>query len=145
MNASDLKGLFFLDTNLFVYSFDDRDPGKRRVARQWIGDALRTQRGVISTQVVQEFINLATQRFACPLSPSDARDYLRSVLQPLCHHYPSIAFYDRALSVRERTGFSWFDALIVAAAQEARCAILLTEDLQAGRHIDDLRIHNPFA
>ena len=145
MNADDIRGLFFLDTNIFVYSFDDRAPEKRRLARQWIGDALRTQRGIVSTQVVQEFLSVATQKFASPLAISDAREYLRSVLQPLCHHYPSIAFYDRALCVKENVGCAWFDALIIAAAQEAACSVLLSEDLQTGRQIDKLRILDPFA
>lgn len=144
MNAGDIRGLFFLDTNLFVYSFDDTQPAKRRVAFRWIRDALQTQRGLISTQVVQEFLSVALHKFQTPLTASDARDYLRSVLTPLCQHYPSSSLYDRALLLKEEAGFAWYDALIVAAAAEAGCVVLLSEDLQDGREVAGLTIRNPF-
>ena len=101
MSATEPPGLFFLDTNVFVYSFDSSAPAKQQTARQLVQTALRGQRGVISTQVVQEFLNLALRKFRQPMTVSDARDYLRSVLIPLCQHYPSTAFYDRA-SVERR-------------------------------------------
>ena len=145
MSGVDLPGLFFLDTNLFVYSFDSSVPDKQSVAQQWIASALRTQRGVISTQVVQEFFNVALRKFAQPMTVSEARDYLKTVMMPLCQHTPSSAFYDRALLLKEETGFALYDALVVAAAVEIGCLTLLSEDLQNGRMVQGLRIVNPFA
>ena len=78
------------------------------------------------------------------MSIADARDYLRSVLTPLCHHFPAISFYDRSLLIREETGFSFYDALIVAAAVESGCSMLLSEDLQHGRTVQGVAIFNPF-
>ena len=144
MNVANLRGRFFLDTNVLVYSFDSESPDKQRIAQRLILEALRSQRGVISSQVVQEFLNLASRKFAHSISIADARDYLRSVLMPLCHHFPSIDFYDRAWRVQIETGFSFFDALIVAAAIEAGCSTLLSEDLQHGRTVQGVVILNPF-
>ncbi len=144
MNATDLKGAFFLDTNVLVYSFDDSAAGKQAIAKQWIRDALRTQKGVIGTQVVQEFLNVALTKFARPMGVTEARDYLRTVLQPLCQQHPSMASFDHALLLKEQTGYAWYDALIVTAALETGCRWLITEDLDHGRRIGSLTIHNPF-
>lgn len=144
MNAADVRGRFFLDTNLFVYTFDTTSASKRRVAQQWVHTALVSRRGLIGSQVVQEFLSVAMSRFATPMTGSEARDYLREVLQPLCRHYPSITTFDQALAVREKTGFSWYDALIVAAALETECSWLITEDLDHNRKIGALTIFNPF-
>jgi predicted nucleic acid-binding protein len=144
MNAARPRGLYFLDTNILVYSFDPGSPAKQATARRLIKEALATQRGMISTQVVQEFLNVALRKFARPLSVSESREYLRTVLLPLCHHYPSGAFYDRAVLLREETGLSFYDALIVTAAQESGCAALFTEDLQHGQVIGTLSVVNPF-
>ena len=66
MNVAELSGLCFLDTNVFVYTFDDTNPVKRTSARNWVRSALMSGRGIISTQVVQEFIAVATRKFATP-------------------------------------------------------------------------------
>jgi predicted nucleic acid-binding protein len=145
MNGADLPGLFFLDTSIFVYSFDHNAPEKQQIARRLIQTALGTQRGIISTQVVQEFLNVALRRFARPMTTSEAREYLRVVLVPLCQHFPSMAFYDRTLLLREETGFSFYDALVVAAALESGCSTLLSEDLQHGRNVQGVALVNPFA
>ena len=74
---------FFLDTNIFVYSFDRSAPGKAQKAAQLIRKALTTQKGIISYQVVQEFFNVALRRFSKPMPEADAEQYLRTVFQPL--------------------------------------------------------------
>jgi predicted nucleic acid-binding protein len=144
MSAAEVQGLFLLDTNIFIYSFDVTAPEKQQQAKLWIEAALRTQRGVISTQVIQEFLNVALRKFAQPMSVSEAREYLRTVLFPMCQHFPSTQFYDRALLLKEETGFSYFDALILTAAAEIGCSTLLTEDLQNGRVVHGVKIMNPF-
>lgn len=144
MSVAEPAGLYFLDTNIFVYSFDATEPVKQQTARQIVQAAMRTQRGVISTQVAQEFLNLALRKFAQPMTVSEAREYLKTVLLPLCRHFPSAAFYDRALLLKEETGYSWYDTLIVAAAVEAGCTTLLSEDMQSGRVVKGVTIRNPF-
>jgi len=54
-----MGGRYFLDTNVLVYTFDDRAPAKQRRARKLVAEALETRRGLVSTQVVQEFLNVA--------------------------------------------------------------------------------------
>jgi predicted nucleic acid-binding protein len=54
----------FLDTNVLVYCFDPSEPAKQQRARGMVEDALRNGSAVISTQVAQEFLNLATRKFA---------------------------------------------------------------------------------
>jgi len=69
------------------------------------------------------------------MSFEECHKHLQDVLQPLCAYFPSISTYDRALLIVEETGFHFYDALIVAAAVESGCGVLLTEDLQHGRKI----------
>lgn len=144
MNAANLPGFFFLDTNVFVYSFDNSAPAKQKIARQLIKDALESQRGIISTQVVQEFLNVAQRKFATPLTNTDARLYVSTVLSPLCQHTPTIRFYDFALLLQAEIGFSLYDTLIVAAALDAGCKTLCSEDMQNGQIIRGMTILNPF-
>lgn len=145
MNVDSLRGKFFLDTNILVYSFDPSAPAKQQIARQLIETALSSQMGVISSQVVQEFLNVSQRKFARPMGVAEARRYLNGVLLPLCQHFPSISLYDKALMLREETGYSFYDALIVAAAIEMGCKTLLSEDLQDGRTIHSVTILNPFS
>ena len=145
MSGIDLSKRFFLDTNIFVYSFDADAPRKQQIARELIDIALRTQRGVISTQVIQEFLNVALHKFARPMGILEAREYLQTVLLPLCQHYPSTAYYDRALLLKEETGYGLNDVLVVTAAVETSSKTLLTEDLQDGRIVQGIKIVNPFA
>lgn len=144
MNAGEPTGLFFLDTNVLVYSFDSTAPDKQQLARRLIQTALQTQRGVISTQIVQEFLNVALHKFARPMVTSQAREFLGSVLIPLCQHFPSPSFYDHVLLLKEQSGYSLFDSMVLAAAVKLRCSTLLTEDLQHGRVIQGVQILNPF-
>ncbi|MEZ4594006.1 MAG: PIN domain-containing protein [Chloroflexota bacterium] len=145
MNVESLHGKFFLDTNILVYSFDSSAPAKQQIARQLIKTALSSQMGVISSQVVQEFLNVSQRKFARPMGVAEARQYLNGVLLPLCQHFPSINLYDKALLLREETGYSFYDSLILAASIESGCKTLLSEDLQDGRIIQNLTILNPFS
>jgi len=144
MNVDDIDGLYFIDTNVLLYSFDATAPAKAEIACGIIEHALRTQRGMISSQVLQEFLNAATKKFAAAFHVGDLRLYSRTVLMPLCGHYASDETFDRALLLREETGYSFYDSLIVCAAMAAGCATLLSEDLQHGRRIGELTIVNPF-
>ncbi|NOY69082.1 MAG: PIN domain-containing protein [Deltaproteobacteria bacterium] len=138
-----MKDKYFLDTNIIVYSFDPNISDKQCVARRLIHSAL-TGSGCISYQVVQEFMNVATRKFKTPLSIQDCKIYLNDVLAPLCEIFPGIEFFSYALQIRERWQFSFYDSLIVAAALQANCTILYTEDLQHGQLINGLTITNPF-
>ena len=132
----------FLDTNVFIYLFDEVDDHKRATADRLIADALASGTGVVSFQVVQEALNVLTRKLGA--SSSDARRFLDAVLAPLWRVAPSPDLYLRALEVRDRYGFSFYDALVVAAALDAGCTRLLSEDLQHGQRIGDLTVVDPF-
>ena len=135
---------FFLDTNIFVYSFDQSATAKSQISLQLIRKALTTQKGVVSYQVVQEFLNVALRRFSQPMQAADAGQYLNTVFRPLLGVHSSQALYAEALSLHARSGLSWYDSLIVSAAIQARCDLLYTEDLQHGQRFGSLVVKNPF-
>ncbi len=135
---------FFLDTNILVYSFNPDEPEKQRRSRALIFEALEKGQGMIGSQVVQEFLNVATRKFKIPLNQEDCRLYLDTVLSPLCRVFPSIELYREALSVSGRWGYGFYDSLVIASALSGRCRILYTEDLADGQVIFDLKIVNPF-
>ena len=73
-----------------------------------------------------------------------ARAYLEAVLTPLYRVPASVALYHRGLDVQQRYRLSFYDALIVAAALEAGCRRLWSEDMQHGQRIGQLTIEDPF-
>jgi predicted nucleic acid-binding protein len=139
-----MSGRFFLDTNVFIYSFDRSAPHKAEIANGLIDTALSSQNGFISFQVIQEFFNAALKRFAAQLRATDGPSYLHDVFRPLLAVHSSATLYGEALNLYAAGGLSWYDALIVAAALQARCDILYTEDLQHGRKFSTLRVVDPF-
>ena len=139
-----MNSRFFLDTNIFVYSFDRNSPDKLHRSTQLIRQAAATGKGAVSYQVVQEFFNVALRRFAQPLTVAEAEQYLGTVFRPLLTVHSSQALYAEALHLQHRYRLSWYDALIVAGAIEAQCGTLYSEDLQHGQRFNDLRIENPF-
>lgn len=135
---------YFLDTNILVYSVDLTDPLKRRRALELVRDGAASKLGVISYQVVQEFVNVAIRKFQSAVAPADLEDFLRGVLFPMMAIPSSPWLFIDALRLRSANQLSWYDALIVAAAIQGRCKILYSEDLQDGRHFGDLVVENPF-
>ena len=139
-----MSGRFFLDTNLFIYTFDAKAPAKAKKAAQLIRRAADTGEGIISYQVVQEFFNVALRRFAQPMQPADASQYLGTVFRPLLTVHSSQALYAEALQLHAQSGLSWYDSLIVSSAMQAGCDVLYTEDLQHGQRFGSLQVRNPF-
>ena len=134
----------FLDTNIFVYAVDRADGKKRATADALIGRVIDRKTGVVSYQVVQEFLNVALKKFAVPFTTEQARLYIGAVFRPLFAVQPSMGLFSDALDIRSRHRLSWYDSLIVAAAVEAGCSVLYTEDLSHGAKINGVRIENPF-
>ena len=132
----------FLDTNVLVYSVDEGVPEKRQRARELVAQSLTNGRGCISYQVVQETVNVLTGNFGTPLDR--VRRLLDEVLIPLWQINPTGSLYQSALSLQSRYGFSFYDSLIIAAALEAGCTRLYSEDMQHGQRIQGLTILNPF-
>jgi predicted nucleic acid-binding protein len=133
----------FVDSNVLVYLFDRGDDRRHGIAEALVARG-PTQSAVISYQVVQETSNVLTRKIKPAMTRHDAQAVLDDVLAPMWRVQPSQALYSKALDVRSRLGFGFSDSLIVAAALEADCKRLLTEDLQHGQRVGGLRIENPF-
>lgn len=137
--------MWCLDTNVFVYTFDAGAPIKQERAKELVKQSLSSGAGCVSAQVVNEFVNVALRKFEVPLKPRECADYLEAVLAPLCQVFWSPRLAVRALDLHEGHQISWYDSLIVAAALEAGCETLYSEDLQSGRRFGDLLVSNPFS
>ena len=134
----------FFDSNIFIYMFDERDLRKWQIARSLVHDALENGSAVISFQVIQETLNVITRKLIDPVNQYDAIELLDKMLLPLWKVNPSPAFYKRGLDIKSRYQYSFYDSLIIAAALEAGCKTLYSEDLQHGQQIEQMTIKNPF-
>ncbi len=134
----------FIDTNIFVYQLERLDARKADIADGLIEHGIETQTACISFQVIQECINTAVRKAEMPLTEEEIRKYMMDVLAPLYRVQPDIRLYQKALEIRFRYRFSFYDSLIVAAAVEAGCKTLYTEDLTHGQQVEGVTITNPF-
>lgn len=139
-----MNGRYFLDTNILAYCFDPSATDKRTRSNQLVREGREHRSAVISYQVVQEFINLALRKFKPQMTVDEVRRYSTSVLRPMVAVNSSIALTLRALEVTERYKFSWYDSLLIAAALDADCETLYSEDLHHLQRIETLQIVNPF-
>ena len=140
-----MSGADFLDSNVILYGLDAQAPeGKRARSERLVAEAVAKRSAVISWQVVQETLHVVANRFTSSIRASDRQSLLTDVLTPLWHVHPSVGLFARSISIQERYRFGFYDSLVVAAALEAGCKRLLTEDLQHGQRIEGLRIENPF-
>lgn len=133
----------FFDTNVLVYLFDNRDPGKKIRAQEVFARESEAGRAVLSTQVLQEFYWAVTRKLASALPAEVAEERVRDFAWlPLVRvDAPMIL---AAIARGRNQNFSFWDALIVEAALRVGAGRLLTEDLQHGQKIEGLTVENPF-
>lgn len=133
----------FVDTNVLVCARDAGQPQKQPVARQWLDRLWDTATGRLSAQVLHEYYVTVTRKLEPGMSQADARADVRDLLTwkplPISGELTS-----QAWTIEDQFDFSFWDALIVAAAQAANCRHLLTEDLQDGQDLDGVVVVNPF-
>jgi predicted nucleic acid-binding protein len=139
-----MSGVDFFDSNVLIYLFDQNDASRRALAEGLVRQALATDSAVISHQVVQETLHVITRKIHPALTAAEAKRALTTILAPLWRVKADVATYARALALQDSHRFSFYDSLIVAAALEAGCQRLLTDDLQHGQRIEGLLIENPF-
>ena len=139
------KDRVFFDTNVLVYQFDRTAPAKQKRAERLIERYILDGRAVISSQVVQEFLNVSLKKFATKLSAEELELVMTGLLKPLCAHVPSFDFYERALKLYSSASIGFYDAMILQAALDLGCKTLYSEDLHDGRLFGVLTIKNPFA
>jgi predicted nucleic acid-binding protein len=134
----------FFDTNIIAYQFDKDDPTKQKKSIALIRQHMNKTTATISSQVVQEFINVALTKFKTTMSFEEIKIVKSSLLDRLCKQYPTLEFYDRALSLYVANSLNHYDSLVIQAAIDLGCDILYSEDLQDGQLFGKLRIVNPF-
>lgn len=134
---------FFLDTGVFVASFDKSAPARAERARRLIAQGLAGQ-GCVSWQVVQEFTNVAMRGFEHSFDHDALREYLDVALFQLCKLYPDKELYLEAVGVQQETRSAWLDSLILASAIRLGCATLYSESLPHDRVVRGCRIVDPF-
>lgn len=135
---------YFIDTNLFIYQLEALEERKAATADRIIRKGIETRNACISFQVVQECLNTALRKAEIPLSTDETKQYLDNVLAPLFRVPASLSLYRRALDLQTRYRYGFYDSLIIAAALDAGCTLLYSEDLQDGQRIEGLTIRNPF-
>ena len=134
----------FVDTSVLLYEWDGADANKQRRAIEWMRHLWETQSGRLSCQVLVEFYRGATQKLRPALPAAKAQNHVRTLdaWEPVAIDLQVIG---AAWREQERYKLSWWDALIVAAAQRVGCRMLLSEDFQAGQQFGDLTVVNPFS
>lgn len=133
----------FVDTNLWVYRLDRREPEKSSFMRDWLRAVGTEHDIVVSTQVLIELRSALTRKLQPPLRSADTRLALEilSAFEVVPTH---AALVLDAHELAESEQLSWFDALIVEAALRSHCSVLYSEDLSHGRRIGSLTVRNPF-
>src|SRR5690242_16031824 len=133
----------FVDTNVFVYARDVREARKQPHATTWLEHLWRRQLGRTSVQVLAEYYATVTRQLDPGLPPAVAWEDVSQLMA--WRPQPSDeTLLKRARDIELRYRLSWWDSLIVAAAQLQGCALLLSEDLQDGGDYGGVTVRNPF-
>jgi predicted nucleic acid-binding protein len=130
----------FVDSNVFLYAVDDKNPDKRRLARRWLDGLWTSGAGRLSWQVIHEFYANAIRLGA---TKQEARRNVELMAQWQTASY-GLGIVHRAWHWIDAAQISYWDALIVSSAESMRCHWLVSEDFQTGRKFDDLTVLNPF-
>jgi len=138
-----MTGKTFVDTNVLVYAHDQDGAWKRERALQCLAELWDSGGGRLSTQVLQEFVVNVTQKIKQPMARSVAREVIRTYASWV-ESAITPATVIRASEISETWQISFWDGMILAAAEQDGAAEVLSEDLNAGQVIAGLRIRNPF-
>ncbi len=133
----------FVDANVLVYLRDANEVAKQSRVADWMSRLWREQSGRTSMQVLSEFYVIATRK----LRPALSRDVAWNDVKSLLAWQPQAideAMLQRAHEIEQRYRLSWWDSMVVAAAQLQDCAVLLTEDLQDGAAFGSVTVRSPF-
>lgn len=131
----------FIDTNILIYTDDRNATGKRERALELIQDLRTSRRGVVSTQVLQEYYVAATGKLA--VKPETARRKTE-IFSHLDVVQITAAEILEAIDLHRLHQLSFWDALVIHAAKISSCTILYTEDLATDAVISGIQLKNPF-
>ena len=134
--------MFFLDTNIIVYSVDPADTKKQKIAKDILRRSAAKRDGAVSIQVLTEFSNVMINKFH---RPADAvAGTVAALARDLVFVTPSVRHMTRALEIHAFCQISIWDALVVAAAEASGCDTILSEDLSDGQRYCGILVKNPF-
>lgn len=133
----------FVDTNILLYSRDASEPAKQAVASNLLDSLWENRRGRLSVQVLNEYFVNATRKLDPGLTPEEAWDDIEA-LQAWKPLPLDMAILTRAYAVQQRYGLSWWDAMIVAAAEACACDRIYSEDLSEEASYFGIKVVNPF-
>lgn len=142
-DLTDTTDKVFFDTNILVYAYDRRDPAKQERAFELLADAISNENGVVSAQVLGEFYNAATRRVSNPLPEEVVREAI-SLFATLPIMDIDLGLVQRAVGTCNSYRISYWDALIIAAAEKAGCARIFSEDFNTGQTYHGILVVNPF-
>lgn len=132
----------FLDSNVLVYTDDADEPARQRRALDLVEEARLSGSGVVSTQVLQEYFVATTRKLGVDAVLAAQKVHLFSRLDVVVIDVPDV---EAAIDLHRLHRVSFWDALILRAAQRGGCRVLYSEDLQDGATLAGVRIENPFA
>jgi predicted nucleic acid-binding protein len=131
----------FLDTNILLYTLDENDKDKQKYARKIVQNVTKQNTSVISTQILQEFYVASTSKLGVePLLAKSIVHSFENMEVVLIDPY----LIREAIDASILNQISFWDSLVVVAAESAKCETLYTEDLNAGQIIRGVKIENPF-
>ena len=132
----------FFDTNILVYSVDENDLQKKEIASQLLTDASSSKTGIISTQSLQEFYNVAVKKLK--LSKQIAKEYVELFSNQLTVRQVTVSLILNAIDISIKNKLSFWDSLILSSANDNGCIIVYSEDLNNGQIVGGTKILNPF-
>ena len=135
------KDKIFIDTNVLVYTQNDKQREKQLICRKTLSFLIEKNLLVISTQVMQEYYNVATQKMRLEKLYVKRTIEMFDVYETITIK-PSIIF--QAIDIHILHQLSFWDSLIISAAKSADCTMILTEDMNDGQVIEGVKIQNPF-
>jgi predicted nucleic acid-binding protein len=131
----------FLDTNILVYTDDKDAPAKQRRSFELVAEHRRAGTGVVSLQVLQEYFVTVTRKLRVDAAIARRKVELLAQFDVMA---PDLADILAAIDLHRLHGLSFWDAMVIRAARQSGCKVLLSEDLQDAQIIDGVQIVNPF-
>jgi len=133
----------FLDSNIIVYAYDRHEPDKLAKAQSLLKSGIAQENAVVSSQVLGEFFVVVTQRIKEPLSADEAMRIIE-ILSVLPVVEIDLSLVKHAIETHKIYGISYWDSLILAAAEYTGCCKLISEDLSDGQEYNGIIVENPF-
>ena len=134
--------MVFFDTNILIYSVDEKDLRKKEIAAKLLCEAAVAKKGIISTQCLQEFYYSSVKKLK--LSKEAAKEYVELFVQQFPVIQISVPHILNAVDISVKTQFSFWDSLILSAANDTGCILVYSENLSHGQIVGGTKILNPF-